>query len=510
MTGTCAHNLYPYMYPCEPRLPPPKSPRLAHIRKRGLSFELHYPIPTALRSHYLTASGKQKTHIDRALKTRDPDEAYRLKLVELQRIEAEFRALRRADRGARPEDIETAVGLRADINAASNSDNYELAMTLSMVASDYAETIDDAGGNTPESLKRAQNFARIADGAETLRENFEAWMQAGALPQRTQAKYRTAIEEFIAHLGGEPLLTDMNDESALAYVDWLNREGRSQRTKKLVPLSFNSKRDRIMALSAFWNKGLVKRRKVKGPNPWSRLEVTDRPTPSDTRWDSTANTGRALRRPFFDEADMLAILDAPGPRPSSALRYPKATLMEVLCLGLITGARPDEICSLRLEEVRPIAGGYALAFNDPKNDESVRRVPVVHELAVGIIARRIGERTDGAARLFPEFRPKGQGDNYAELVLRALGRHLERATGLTPGAVPYCTRHTFMTTIGAIPGLQRVAWQRYVGHKSEDITSKHYQGITQAQLLEIAQAFHYAPAVEQRMRAELGLSQVAG
>jgi integrase len=486
-------------------MPPPKNARLAYLKRRGNTWHLHYPIPAELRHHYPTASGKHRTHIDKALQTADPDEAYRRKLVELTAIEAEFRTHRRGDRGTEPESLRQAKSIREAIREASNADNFDAAETYSLVASDYADRIDEEGGHTRASRRKAETFMRIAHGAETVREAFKEWMAAGTLPARTQEKYRMAVDEFAAHVGGEPLLSDINDETALTYVDWLNREARSQRTKRMVPLSFNTKRDRVMALSAFWNTWLLPRRKVKGASPFSRLQVTEKPTPSDIRWASTENTGRPKRRPYFDEADLLAILDAPGPRQGGATRYPKRTLMEVLALGLLTGARPDEVCSLKLEDIRKVPGGYSLHFADPKNAESIRRIPMVHPVGVAVIQRRVGDRTDPKAQLFAEFRSKEGHDNLAELVLRALNRHLERATGLTPGAVPYCTRHTFATTVGGMQGVQRVVMQRYIGHKPQDITDRHYQDITPAQLLGVARVVSYGAAVEQRMREELAL-----
>lgn len=486
-------------------MPPPKNARLAYLKRRGNTWHLHYPIPADLRHHYPTASGKHRTHIDKALQTADPDEAYRRKLVELTAIEAEFRTHRRGNRGAEPDTLRIAKAFRRELGEASNAENYDASETIAMVVSEHAERIHDEGGRTRDSLKRARTFTSIAHGAVTLIEAFDAWMAASTLPERTQSKYRTAVEEFSAHVGGTPLAGDVNEDTAVSYVDWLNKEARSQRTKKLIPLSFNTKRDRVMAMSAFWNKWLRPRCKLRGPNPWSRLEVTDKPTPSEVKWDSTENTGRPQRRPYFDEGDLLSIMNTTGPREGKSTRYPKRTLMEVLSLGLLTGARPDEVCSLLLEHVRPIPGGFSLFFGDPKNAESVRRLPVVHPIAVALIKRRIGDRTEPKAQLFAEFRPKGDGNNLYELIGRGLNRHLDRATGLTPGAVPYCTRHTFATTVGGLPGVQRVAMQRYIGHKPQDITARHYQDITPAQLLEVARVVTYSPEVEQRMRVELGL-----
>jgi integrase len=263
-----------------------------------------------------------------------------------------------------------ALAFREELREADNADNYELSETIALLITDQADRIHEEGGQTRQSLRKAEDFVRISQGAETLTESIEDWLTKGNLPPRTQSKYRTALTEFTTFVGGHPLIPEMNRANAVAYVDWLNREGRSQRTKKAVPLSFNSKRDRVMALSAFWNKGLSARNKVSEQvNPWSKLEVTEKPTSAATQWDDMSNVGRPKRRPYFDDADLLAILDAPGPRQTAATRYTKATLLEVLTLGLLTGARPDEMCSLHLKDIRKVSGGYLLS--ERRNEMSV-------------------------------------------------------------------------------------------------------------------------------------------
>ena len=484
-----------------------KNPKMQYLKQRtGGMWYLNHPIPKSLQPSYLTSAGRPQTHVVRALGTADPKEAYLRKVKLLPALMAEFEQRKRKQKGMVPGDLSVALTLRDELREADNADNYEQSDILTTLIHDRAERILHEGGETREALRKAQDFSLIAHGAETLPEAFEDWLTKGNLPARTQSKYRTALTEFIAFVGGHPLIADMNRANAVRYVDWLNKEGRSQRTKKAVPLSFNSKRDRVMALSAFWNKGLSARNKVgEQGNPWSKLEVTEKPTSAATQWDDLSGVGRPKRRPYFDDADLLAILDAPGPREGGATRYPKSTLLEVLTLGLLTGARPDEMCSLHLRDIRKADGGYLLTIDDAKNAESDRVIPVVHPIAVGILRKRIGKRTKREEQLFAEFRPKEGHDNMAELVLRALGRHLERAADLKPGAVPYCTRHTLQTLMGNNEDVKDAVLQRYVGHKPAGMTDKHYRSISAESLLGFARKIKYAEKVEKRMAKELGL-----
>jgi integrase len=383
-------------------------------------------------------------------------------------------------------------------------DNIFLVDTL---AQDRAEEIFTEGGKTPAAWKAAQTFYKVSTGSETLMEVFEDYLSKADLPERTRKKYRTAVEEFVAFLGdGHHLVGAMNKKNALAYVDWLNAEGRSKRTKAVVPLSKNSKRDRIMALSVFWNQGLFLRGRAPEPvNPWAKLKPTEKPTASAIKWDNKGNTGRPQRRSGFDDEELLAILDAPGPSEGRKTVYAKRTLMEVFCLGLITGARPDELCSLRLKNIREHSGAFWLNIDDPKNEDSIRRIPVVHSLGQGILRRRVGDRKDGQAQLFEEFRAKKGHDSLYELVGRALSRHLQRAADIAENAVPYCTRHTLQTNMVARPEVKGVVLERYVGHKPSTTAGRHYLTITPSMLLDFARLVSYAPDVEARMAQELGI-----
>lgn len=484
-------------------------PRKQYLKQRRGRWFLNYPVPADVQPHYLTKEGKPVDHIVKTTGTGDLNEANRRKYGMIHALQAEFAGLRRASKVTVPGDLASALSLRKERDEASNAEDFHRVEVLDMVISDEYDRIAEAGGDTPQSRKRAANFARIATGSETLVEAFDEWQKNSNMTPRTAGKRRTALDEFCRFLGGTPLVSDMNRSNTIRYVDWLNKEARSLRTKKMVPLAYNTKRDRVADLGAFWSMGLSARNKVGDQgNPWTGLLITEAPTVSDVAWDDTSNTGKAKRREAFEEAELLAILDAPGPRAGAALRYSKRTVLEVFTLAVLTGARPDEVCSLILQEVRTIEGGYLLHFTETKTKDD-RKIPVVHPIAVALLQRRINDRTDPLAQLFEEFRPKKGGTNMYELVGRALNRHLDRATGLPGEAVPYAARHTFATWVGHdMTGITDHALKRYIGHKPEGMTDKHYRNVKPEALLAVARKVSYPPKVEAGMRAQLGLLDV--
>jgi integrase len=479
--------------------------RKQYLKRRGQRWFLNYPIPANLQPLYLTEAGKPMSHIVRTVGTSDLDEAHRRKFGMIHLLQGEFSAKQRESRGIIPAEIATALAFRKDIQEASNAEDYEQLETLDLLLSDEIDRIVEKGEYSRGSRERAGTLSRIARGSLTLVEAFEDWIANTTLPVRTRQKYRTALDEFVAFVGGTPFIEDMSRDNAIRYVDWLNREARSQRTKAVVPLAYNTKRDRIGALSAFWNKGLSARKKTtERVSPWERLEVTEVPTASTIAWDTTANT-RPKRRESFEEADLEAIYDAKGPRAGAKLRYPKRTLLEVFTLALLTGARPDEICSLTLGDLRAVQDGFTFNFTETKTKDD-RCIPVVHPVAVAVIKHRMGKRKQPTAQLFEEFRPKKDGTNMYELVGRSLNRHLDRAVGLAADAVPYATRHTFATWVGDdMTGITDHALKRYIGHKPEGMTDRHYRGVKPAALLAVARKVRFPDSIETRMRSELGL-----
>ncbi|MBL0917692.1 MAG: hypothetical protein IBJ14_03235 [Hydrogenophaga sp.] len=108
--------------------------------------------------------------------------------------------------------------------------------------------------------------------------------------------------------------------------------------------------------------------------------------------------------------------------------------------------------------------------------------------------------------MLDELAALGNGESLYELIGRALGRHLDRAAGLPPSAVPYAARHTFATMVGNMEGVKDHALKRYIGHKPENMTDKHYRGVRAEDLFAVASKVALPPRAEKRMREELSLT----
>lgn len=67
--------------------------------------------------------------------------------------------------------------------------------------------------------------------------------------------------------------------------------------------------------------------------------------------------------------------------------YP--ALREVMALGLYTGARIDELCSLQQGDVRLERGVAYLRICKSKTKAGLRTIAVAHPIALGIVKHRI-------------------------------------------------------------------------------------------------------------------------
>lgn len=467
---------------------------------------LNLPIPSDLRHLYVTSKGVPRTHIVEALGTSDLVEADYRKKRRIADLEKEFRVARNNALGILPSELDIArefrLGLREILAKGDDDDHhgwYDLATEQAMK---IAGTPDK---QTPESVTRGDTFWEVARGGSTLIELFDEWASMSGISGRTLMKYRTAFKEFMDFMK----LTDglpnvMTRAAAVGYVDWLNKEGRSQRTKAAVPLSFNTKKDRVAALSAFWN-GIEKRGAVNGTNPWTNLQITEKPTSDLSVWSDLSNVGRPQKRSSFSNEDLLAILSAKGPSIRRDCQHSKKRMLEVFALALLTGARLEEICCRRLKDLSKVERVYWLTIHDSKNESSDRRIPFSHPTGVALIDRLVGDRVNGNELLFEALNPAKTDGTYARNIGKALQRFFSKIPALDSTHVPYCARHTFQTLMGNREDVKDAVLDRYVGHANRSMMDRHYRQISDDALLSFAKKVCYADSVESRLREELDL-----
>ena len=447
-----------------------------YLRLRGNRWWVRVKVPAKLRGLYTSP------HVERTLGTDSSKDAKERAPAVVALIKQEFRARERTAAGALPADIREALEHRDALRAASDDKTAEI---LDGLIRDRAYVIEAKAGED-----RALNFAAIAfdTKGKTLREAFGDWLDAEEFRGGTKAKYTRALEELLSYLDvsdAVPMAVTM--ERARGYVDWLNTKGK---TPKGTPLDPATKRARVNALSGFW-KYMERRQLVPHEvSLWTRHEIAGsrqkrREVPKE--------------RPYKAE-EIIALCD--GPERKENAHYTKRTAIELTALGLYTGCRLEELCVRTLVEVEPIKGGYMLHIRDAKSAAGNRDLPVVHPIAVAVIKRRIGKRTDPREYLFADFVPGGPDNKRSWQVQKALGDY-RRDVGLPPGVNFHSTRKSFATRMEELRVDQRWA-ERYFGHKPPGIMAKVYS--RPEVLLNVAKAIKYPAPVEKALRTALGVT----
>lgn len=169
-------------------------------------------------------------------------------------------------------------------------------------------------------------------------------------------------------------------------------------------------------------------------------------------------------------------------------------------IGIFTGARLSEVCSLRVADVQEHDGIWCISINDDdpsgnkrlKTNAARRLVPVHSALMklgfLDFVARRAN--FTGDVRLFPEFThsvkhgyTKNQGHFFNNVFLPALGLK-------TKHAVFHALRHTMVTRLHQA-GIAQPLVQTLIGHEREGVTMKTYfnEGYSVAQLKEAIEGY---------------------
>ncbi len=142
-------------------------------------------------------------------------------------------------------------------------------------------------------------------------------------------------------------------------------------------------------------------------------------------------------------------------------------------IAAFTGARAEEVASLKVEQIYPVKGIWIVDITKGKTVNAVRRVPIHDKLlALGLVEYRNAMRDAGHARLFPHL---SEGKNgFKKNMCRMFGIHLD-APGVDvkdPLKVFHSFRHTVVTALtneGVNDGLKKAL----VGHEAGTRESAH-------------------------------------
>lgn len=335
-------------------------PRTKYLQKLGHSWYVRIKVPPALQK----LAGN--THIRRALHTRSLDEANVLKWPVIARIKRELEQLKRSD----PEGTKAQL-YRDQITEARNAGDHLSAETLELLAVDDAEKLHEATG----SLEKARAWYQLAtvDG-KSLTELLDEWLDSSEYKAHTKDKHRKAFEEFKVFMGGDCLPSAVTDKVALDYVDdHLRPQKLANRTKS----------GKLMSLSAFWNWLGSKLYVPKGHNPWKGHKMA-------SKVDHKRNPDK---RPYTDE-ELVKLLS--GFMGADKTQYgDKSVMPSIVLLALYTGAREEEICSLKVDDIDEANGAYFVRVQDSKTKAGVRELAISHPVPVAILKHRLSKVKEG-------------------------------------------------------------------------------------------------------------------
>jgi len=147
-------------------------------------------------------------------------------------------------------------------------------------------------------------------------------------------------------------------------------------------------------------------------------------------------------------------------------------LSDLIQLALYTGARIEELCGLRVEDVVVEESHRALRVRQAKTKAGVRYVPL-HPSIVSVVDRLIDESRDGY--LIPSSAKNQYGQRSPSLSKRFA--RLKKELGFGPELVFHSLRKTVTTKLERAGAMEGVAAD-IVGHKKQTMTYGLYSGGT--------------------------------
>jgi integrase len=443
-----------------------------YLKLRGRTYYVRVQIPPQLWA----AAGGKREYV-KTLKTRDLNEANRLKHAHIAVFQRRIRALEQKQ----PDDA------LADLNEKALAWRYSLEQTKGKVIHEDQdgnplwtykdEFLSEISDEAREFLEThgegaADRFFRIAkgEGSPLRAELIDVWLteQGDAITEQTRAQHRTAVNAFLTWAGEGVLVEDVSRRKAGEFVSHLltPSSGLSRKTAQRY----------VSSLSSLW-KWLVARG-VAGGNPWVGHGIGRK-----------SKRGEAPKRRQWTDAALKKLLSG-----EYTQRY-TTTLHDLVRLGLVTGARIEELCALRTSDLHERKDGWWITIREGKTEAAVREVPI-HQSAAHVLLRR---RKSSDAFVFDGLVPGGPDKKRSWNVSKAFG-HYTRKLGLGEDRqVFHALRNTFTEAMEAAE-VPESTTKLIIGHKRSSLTYGHYSKGERVKLRGHIKKLHYGEGVMRLIR----------
>ena len=456
------------------------------------------PIPEGLRAHYIEHY-RQLAERGRADLANSAYGSVRLitNAMLAQRFGPDFTVdkadARRASQAMLRAGIEVAETLKA---RAEGNFNYEPQDKLLLAA--LKEPTEEA--NPAEKTEPAPSPASRAAGpafseeAESFR---QAQLRRKVWEKQTALQARKTYAMFTEFFGDKPL-AHFTRRDAARFKELLEdlpanygkaAEYRGMKAAQIVEITRSQEVPRLSprtvqrhfaALSALWA---------------SAIEHERADTNIFADWKFAASKRARDQRQMWEKDELRALFATPvwrGCQSVNRRSKPGTVILrdEKFWLPLIavfSGMRQEEICQLRLADVRPIEGIWVFDLNTRtgqqlKNANAIRQVPIHSELIrLGLLAYSEEQKALGKDLLFPNLQPGGADDRLGHNYSKWFSRY-RRETGLfVTGRDFHSFRHS-ATTFMSRSGVQHTVIDAVTGHATAGETARYDKGLTVANL----------------------------
>lgn len=442
-----------------------------YLKLRGHAWFVRVQIPP----HLWTAAGGKREYI-KTLKTGDLNEANRRKHAYVAAFKGQIAALERRKPNELSELYEKALAWREALERHNGDvlyegDNDEPPYTaadefLSQISDEAREFLETHGE------KAATAFYKSAKGEGTpLRSTVDTWLgeQVGTITAQTIAQHRTVVNAFLAWAGDGVLIEDITRRRAGEYVSHLiaPTSGLSRKTAQRY----------VSSLSSLWT--WLEARGLVPSNPWRGHGVGKK-----------SKRGEAPKRGQWTDAALVKVLSG-----SYTPRY-AATLHDLVRLALVTGARLDELCALKVSDAHERSDGWWITIGAGKTAAAVRDIPV-HESAAHVLRRRCnGSR----GFIFEGLVPGGPDKKRSWNVSKAFSHYTHKLGLGDKRQVFHSLRNTFIEAMEAAE-VPESSVKLIVGHERSSMTFGLYSKGEQVKLRKSVNKLHYAPGVMRLIRA---------
>lgn len=414
-----------------------------YLQRLGQSWYVRVKVPAALQGRV------GNTHIRRALGTRDLDEAVRRKWSALAQIRAYLDALagHHAAMVGRPPPLTLPGTLMVSQTVAARGLSFAVPFAINC--------------NQPPAAPSACLDALL-----------DKWLNGSDFVKTTKYQRRQAYGELRLFLGADLAPEAITAALAAEYVDEQLRPGTG---------SPSTKRRKLSGLSAFWEWMGSRRIVPYGHNPWRGVHVG-----------RGAERTNARKRPYT-MAELVMLF-------SGCPTFP--ALREVMALGLYTGARITELCSLTHDAIRWEGDTAFLRIGKSKTYAGLRTLAVSHPVPTAILRARWCSSAPIASQLFAELKGGGYDNKLSWRPAAAFRRHRD-GLGFTGETDFHSLRRTFITRMENL-GIDQVRIARYVGHQLPTLAFTVYSGgSTETTQKETAKEVSYPREVEEAVKCFL-------